>query len=348
MYVFIDTNIVTSAKFQFYRGRLGELNRYIKENQVTLILTSVLEAEFIRHYNDRFKELNDEYNGLCKDLEEYDIKSPWKSFQNDLNKKIYLPLKEFLTNPQNIKLELSKDCIESIVEDYREGKPPFGKSKKDEFKDAINIHLLKELKKSISEPIHIVSTDELFREAFSKSNHDFITHNNITQFLPVLRQLKPGDKNIGELLTKHFASAEFKDEAISYLENRDIYEAVDYNICIQWVESVAQLDFSFALTSLVGKNCEGVLYIQGLAYVLFTNTGAEAVFFDDSGNPIDVMFRGTVLINTSIPFKVQCKEEIDIQQPSIDKFEIDWSQLKVDVPKNRMKDGSLDFVSTLK
>lgn len=348
MYVFIDTNIVTSANFQFYRGGLGELNRYIKENQVTLILTSVLEAEFIRHCSDRFKALNDAYNVLCKDLEEYDIKSPWKSFQNDLNEKIYIPLEDFLANSQNIKLELSKDCIESIVEDYREGKPPFGKSKKDEFKDAINIHLLKEFKKSIPEPIHIVSTDELFREAFCKSNHDFITHKNINQFLPVLRQLKTGDKNIGELLTKYFDRVEFKDEAILYLGNRNIYKAVNYNICIQWVESVAQLDFSFALTSLVGKNCEGVLYIQGLAYVLFSNTGAEAVFFDDSGNPIDVMFRGTVLINTSIPFKVQCKEEINMQPPSIDKFEIDWSQLKVDVPKHRMKDGALDFISTLK
>lgn len=348
MYVFIDTNIVASAKFQFYQGGLYELNQYIKENQVTLILTSVLEAEFKRHYKDRFKKLDDAYNGLCKELEAYDIKSPWESFQSDLNKKIYLPLEEFLSRPQNIKLELSKDCIASIVEDYREGNPPFGKAKKDEFKDAINIHLLKEFKKSILEPIHLVSTDVLFREAFSECNHDFIVHHNINHFLPVLRQLKPGDKNMGELLTKYFDSTDFKDNAISYLENRDVYEAVDYNICIQWVESVNQLDFSFALTSVVGKDCEGVLSIKGLAYILFTNTGAEAVIFDDLGNPIDVMFRGTVLINTSIPFKVQCKEDIETQPPSIDKFEIDWSQLKVDVSKNGVKDGSIDFVSTLR
>lgn len=351
MYVFIDTNIVTSAKFQFYRGGLGELNRYIKENYVTLIVTSVLEAEFKHHYNDRLKELNNKYNGLCNDLNEYDIKSPWESFQSDLNEKIYLPLEEFLSRSENIKLDLSLECIKAIVDDYQVGRPPFSGSKKDEFKDAINIHLLKALKKSISEPIHIVSTDEAFRQAFSESNHDFIVHNNINRFLPVIRQLKPGDKNIGEVLTNYFNNVTFKNEVISYLKNRDNYKPVDYNIRIQSVKSVEQLDFTFALSSLAQKECEGILYIKGLAYVSFISLDAGMVFFDDFDNPIDLLFNGTVLIDTPISFKVRCKDSIENNEvlvPVIDKFDIDWSKLNVTITKNRMQDGSMDLTSIFK
>lgn len=351
MYVFIDTNIVTSAKFQFYRGGLGELNRYIKENYVTLIVTPVLEAEFKHHYNDRLKELNNKYNGLCNDLNEYDIKSPWESFQSDLNEKIYLPLEEFLSRSENIKLDLSLECIKAIVDDYQVGRPPFSGSKKDEFKDAINIHLLKALKKSISEPIHIVSTDEAFRQAFSESNHDFIVHNNINRFLPVIRQLKPGDKNIGEVLTNYFNNVTFKNEVISYLKNRDNYKPVDYNIRIQSVKSVEQLDFTFALSSLTQKECEGILYIKGLAYVSFISLDAGMVFFDDFDNPIDLLFNGTVLIDTPISFKVRCKDSIENNEvlvPVIDKFDIDWSKLNVTITKNRMQDGSMDLTSIFK
>ena len=351
MYVFIDTNIVTSAKFQFYRGGLGELNRYIKENYVTLIVTSVLEAEFKHHYNDRLKELNNKYNGLCNDLNEYDIKSPWESFQSDLNEKIYLPLEEFLSRSENIKLDLSLECIKAIVDDYQVGRLPFSGSKKDEFKDAINIHLLKALKKSISEPIHIVSTDEAFRQAFSESNHDFIVHNNINRFLPVIRQLKPGDKNIGEVLTNYFNNVTFKNEVISYLKNRDNYKPVDYNIRIQSVKSVEQLDFTFALSSLAQKECEGILYIKGLAYVSFISLDAGMVFFDDFDNPIDLLFNGTVLIDTPISFKVRCKDSIENNEvlvPVIDKFDIDWSKLNVTITKNRMQDGSMDLTSIFK
>lgn len=351
MYLFIDTNIIKSSQYDFKHGYLAELNRYIKERYVTLVLTSVLEAEYRRHCDTKTKIIYDKYQALQKEFDRYGIQWPLESIQGVLNEAIYSPLEAFLTQSENVKLKLSTICVDSIVEDYRYGRPPFTNSKNDEFKDAINIHLLKQFQETIPEPIHIISSDIAFGEALGKNNHDFIVHNNISDFVSLVRMLRPVEKNIGALLTKYFDSKDFQEQIITSLENRENYKAVDYDICIQRVESVTQLKHSFALAALAEKEGEGILYINGLAYILFTNVESDKDYIDDFGDPIEIMFRGQALINTSIPFKVQFEDSLEhtISVPSsIINIDIDWSKLNINVTKNRMKEGSVEFYTTFK
>ena len=176
-YVTLDTNIFISKKFDFSEeSQLGLLANYVKTKNIKVVLSNIVIKEVEKH-------IVEEGNNICGQLrklrsevlktasEKYIEQIGLESYLEILNKEEYQEKslnvwKSFINSLEPEILDTSKIDLDTIINDYFNGLPPFEKSdkKKNEFPDAFIANQINQRFKQ-NEMVAIVSKDNGFKRA---------------------------------------------------------------------------------------------------------------------------------------------------------------------------------------
>ena len=354
MYAFIDNNIFVNLNYKFDTGDLKELKTYINNNLVQLIITPVSNAELRKHYEKRVTQsILNKYIGLLKAFEEFNIPYLTDLTEDEIKRKLTNPLEQFLATPTNISLDISRLNIEALIDDYHHGRLPFEASKEDEFKDAINVQLLKRYQESKDETIYIISGDKGFNKAFEDNEgNKFKIYKSLNEFNTHLREYEANYKMIGYAIERHFGLPEFCDEVYNYLSNPKAYLYYDDRITLVDILKVNFKTPQYAITELTDNQCHGTIYLTGKCLVKYINSTDIHAFDIDESVSQDLLINGKIRFHTSVPFEIEYhrKEYNDNDVATnwlIDNFIINWSDLQIKLSQNDIHAISIDLEGSI-
>ena len=170
--VFIDTNNIIKFSKTFDSGILAELVHYCREGIIDFLTTDIIISELKKNKRKPILDDVDKFISAKRTLgNKYSIKFSDIGSNDELADPIlsnlYSKIDTFFRECGSNKLSLKKICFDKILDDYVNEVPPFTKGKPSEFKDAINIQLIKSHQKQVDEIMHVISEDEGFCEAFN-------------------------------------------------------------------------------------------------------------------------------------------------------------------------------------
>ncbi|WP_302498848.1 PIN domain-containing protein [uncultured Veillonella sp.] len=338
MLVFIDTCVFKNAHFHFKTGVLSELIGFIERGDIQVILTPVLEAELRKHYKKEIDSVWVKYSYLKKKFVNYDIDCFHGFLDEDVKDKLSSPLEWFLSNLNFIKLPLTDIDLERILYDYEHGRVPFASDKPDEFKDSLNLQLLRKYQEKGTEKIYIISTDAEFRDAFNGLD-GFEVYSSLADFRSVVKSLEPQYDDIQASLALYFENHEFVNQVESYLRDIKRYLSTNTNIKVRSIREFKNLNYSFSVSLLANNEYEGIIYINGIASIIYRNDAYFDPYVENDANLLGSLFwMGALHIDTSIPFKVAFENKLDLSEHNID---VNWNALQVSVSDEDITDISV-------
>lgn len=344
MLVFIDTCVFRDAHFHFKTSVFNILLDFIEKGDIQIILTPVLEAELRKHYKIEIDSVWGKYRDLKKKFINYDIDCFEGFSDEEIKAKLNSPLGRFLSNPNFIKLPLVDIDLESILCDYEHGRVPFASGKPDEFKDSLNFQLLRKYQEKSTEEIYIISTDTEFKAIFS-GLEGFKVYSSLTDFISFMKSLEPQHDDIQVFLDSYLENNVFMMQVEHCLRDTKRYLSTNANINVRLVKGFKYISCSASISSLTHDECEGTIYINGIATIMYRNNAYWDGAFDSDVNRLGLLFwTGNLRIDTSIPFKVVFENIEDLSEANVD---IDWNALQISVSDEDISDIVTERFSAL-
>ena len=361
--VFIDTNIFLKLGMKFTSGILLELERYCEQGLITLVFTDVVVAELKKHKRKPTIDAIERYIAAKENLcSKYDAKLVDNYSNEQLQKQIlngeYSKIDQFFKLCSAKKIPLDKLQLEQILDDYINTVSPFTNKKQYEFKDAMNINLIKYQKgqKDDDNNFIIISEDKGFIESFDLDD-GYTIYNNLFEFISLVRadtdyfahSISPLQSYLnGEKFNNYIIDVLQSLEYTVFLDGYDDSDVID-------VSNIDIKDIDFSINSMNGMPYLGELY---LTYSL----DAEYEFFDPYTSPYDsedkvfvyeniVRGKNTFLVRIELPFSFSFDNQniidrnIDIDDYKVQKELTDSIELEVqyDDVQVELTEHDIDF-----
>lgn len=343
--VFIDTNVFKKEHYQFDSGDFEELSQYINLGHVTLLLTPVLIAELKYHYNeDIIKKYMNSITGLARNLKKYNIPIVDTLTEAEIKGKLEEPLNRFLLNPKHTHKDLTELDINLILEDYCNNNPPFTSSKRDEFKDAINVQLIKHFHSTTHNTVYIVGDDCSFNEAFQNSDpQSFKLFKTLNDLNISLRPLVTDLQYLDEYLNDYMGQIEFKNSLVDNLKDTEKYPKIFRSMKVKSVEDINITKSMFAITKLYEGYCEGVINVEGTFSLISSRSLLIELGLDikDAYKIENINFRG------NIPYVISYKHEIHNGKQEyivVKCIDLKWDDFSIEISNQFL----LDYYSKIK
>ncbi|ADB17215.1 hypothetical protein Psta_2546 [Pirellula staleyi DSM 6068] len=172
-HVFLDTCVWDAMKYDFDGKQFIALADLVEANDARVLLPKSTELEINRHLEDRANEAFAQIRKCSRDapfarsLYSTDLLSGDEVLGQlrELARKAWAAAKKRVRSRSIGYSGIDLDCV---MEQFRLNIPPFGKSKCQEFPDAITIQILKAYSNKFKLPIAVVSQDKGFLEACNK------------------------------------------------------------------------------------------------------------------------------------------------------------------------------------
>lgn len=317
--VFIDTNNIIKFSKTFDSGILAELRHYCREGIIDFLTTDIIISELKKN---KRKPILDDVNKFISAKQTLsnkysiifnDIKSNYK-LADPILSSLYSKIDTFFKECGSNKLSLKKLCFDKILDDYINEVPPFTKGKPYEFKDAINIQLIKSHQKQIDEMIHVISEDEGFCEAFNDIDK-FKVHNNLFDFIKIVRMDNLPCVQSLALLEKYLQDEDFKKSIITGL-----VETVSYSISLDIFDDAEILEISDVKVNNIEFSIDGEtddLLKSGDLYISYS-IEVFYEYFDPYSSPYDSETKSFVYHNI---IKNTSRFDVDLVVPFVLEFE---------------------------
>ena len=169
-YVFIDTQALRKARFDWDGRSLKRLTEFAKQGQLRLLTTDVTIGEIKSQLRELLIEANsalDKHSGILRQLGASAIMDSVRDQATAL-RTLEAAFEEFLQQVKAINVPLIPD-IRGVLDDYFTRQPPFSNKKKAEFPDAISVASLRLWCQQGGRTAYIVSEDSDMRECCSEA-----------------------------------------------------------------------------------------------------------------------------------------------------------------------------------
>lgn len=363
---FIDTNIFIKLGMKFSSGILLELERYCEQGLITLVFTDVLVAELKKHKKKPALEAVERYISAKENLcSKYDAKIVDNCTNQQLQKQVlnreYSKIEQFFQLCNAKKISLDKLQLEQILDDYINTIPPFTNKKQYEFKDAMNINLIKYLKSQDAADdnnIVIISEDNGFIESFNLEE-GYIIYNNLFEFISLVRTATDYFAHSISPLQQYLKGEEFDNYIVNGLESLEykvFLDGYDDSDVID-VSNINVQDIDFSINEMNGMPYLGELY---LTYSL----DVEYEFFDPYTSPYDsedkvfiyeniIHGKDTFLVHIELPFSFSfdnkniidrniAVDDCEVQKELTDSIEV---EVQFDGTQVELTEQDIDFDS---
>ena len=169
-YVFVDTQALRRARFDWNGRSLSKLAEFTKRGQLRLLVTDIT----VREVKSQLKELLTEasssllkHSGIIGQLGASAAVDRIRDQAAALSA-LEASFDEFLKNTKAIDVPLISD-VKSLLDDYFTRRPPFSTKKKAEFPDAMSIASVRQWCQQNNSTAYIVSDDPDLRECCSEA-----------------------------------------------------------------------------------------------------------------------------------------------------------------------------------
>ena len=232
--VFLDTNIFSSAKFNYNSGNLYNFLENAKEHSIQVYITSVVETEIkkqIKHVSQKHHEAI--YNAILNGAIKYDMEFTRGNDFCDYMESRLLELFGNMIENYDIKIipcSLNVDDTDLLMDMHYDIKPPFTKDKKSEFKDAISlINILNFIRKKDGWHNTIFATLDNGCILFCKKNEmKYCRH--ISKISDLILSQNDHDKFIEKNrdTISQYLRAYFNDRKIDYCIESNLWNSEDF------------------------------------------------------------------------------------------------------------------------
>lgn len=228
IYVCLDSNQYIQCCYNFLGGKLKNLKMYCNQGLVKLIITDIIISEVKMHIKE---DINEFVENRKRELNKARVLSSVKYiaafdfiFQEidigKLNMTIEQQFEEYINDKNVIIIDNDMINLNKVLDDYFNIKPPFEKTKKrNEFKDAFIINILKNYSQKKRIQVHMISSDVGFNKAI-ENNHCFKIYKEISDFFNFMND--KCHKEIFDKLESYiklpFISTKIEEETSDYLE----------------------------------------------------------------------------------------------------------------------------------
>ena len=232
--VFLDTNIFSSAKFNYNSGNLCNFLENAKEHSIQVYITSVVETEIKKQIKD-FSQKHHEaiYNAILNGVIKHDMEFTRSNDFCDYMESRLLELFSNMIDDYDIKIipcSLNVGDTDLLMDMHYDIKPPFTKDKKSEFKDSISlINILNFIRKKDSWHNTIFVTLDSGCILFCKKNEmKYCRH--ISKVSNIILSQNDHDKFIERNRDTIFQylRAYFNDRKIDYCIESNLWNSEDY------------------------------------------------------------------------------------------------------------------------
>lgn len=165
--VFIDTCTFQSRNFQFLQYILDKVRVFCDEGKIRILVTDILIGEVKKHIVDitesTYKQLTQAKKDLqiLRNMPDLEVAGIFrdKSTLEEQKNRLLENFDIFLSASSIENVSLNKANLDDVFLRYFNVLPPFGKGKKDEIPDAVNISVLESVSTDRQMPIYVVSSD---------------------------------------------------------------------------------------------------------------------------------------------------------------------------------------------
>lgn len=214
MVLFFDTNVYEGAKFNLNDNKFKKLRKYLGDDKIILLYTSVTVGEVKNHIRRRLEDEVQKYNHLVrKDIPILSKDSKYGLEEiscEDVTNHVIKEFEDFFNSYNVVRVPLNPLDAEELIEDHFAQRLPFENKKPNEFKDAIMIKAIKAYQKQIEEEILVVSNDEGFRASFPEP--EFKVVNYFGQALMAIEtEVQARLRKVEEAVEKAIEKGTFRD-----------------------------------------------------------------------------------------------------------------------------------------
>lgn len=363
-YVFLDTNIFSSAKFNYRNGNLHNFLKNAMDYSIKVYITSVTKIEIMNKIRDFSKKHHESIsNAISSGIAYSQIENKEECFSLDKFRDTLLKFFEDAIDDYEIKIlpcSLSENDTNLIMEMHYNKKPPFCPDKQNEFKDTISlINILNFIKKEkVLKNAIFVSQDNdciLFCQEnnmkycnhISKISHIILSQNDHNQFIKNNREI------ILKYLQEHFKNKKIDYEILCNLWNSEnLVDIREEETIINNIELI-----NYYINSIENENDENdtikVIDISvdiklDLTFKTYPYGDDETAFDDKEDNVliywryIETTFNEVIVSenkNFSIFYSLKENKIVDIEQQDLIEVNIEGY-----IGDYRYNEGSVDHV----
>lgn len=177
-YLTFDTNYIEGTSFMFDSYFFEIIKEHIKEENIKIILSSIIDNEIIRHLESWINDNISKYQRCFKKLQflEEDLSLPKIEKKENI---ITIALDKYDKFKRDLDIEIiSADNVspEEVFNDYFEKKGAFSNSKPNEFKDSF---AFKSIKKYVGDnPLYVLSKDNDWKSMINEEQDEFFMNHN--------------------------------------------------------------------------------------------------------------------------------------------------------------------------
>jgi PIN domain-containing protein len=159
-YVFIDTQALRRARFDWSGRSLSKLAEFAKRGQLHLLVTDVTVKEVKSQLGELLTEASSSLNKHSRILEQLGASAAIERVRDQTSalSTLEAAFEQFLRVTQAVNVTLISD-VKGILDDYFARRPPFSSKKKAEFPDAISIASLRLWCEKNNATTYVVSED---------------------------------------------------------------------------------------------------------------------------------------------------------------------------------------------
>lgn len=259
---FIDTQVFVSANFNPSSKPIGIMRYLAAHRHIHLLLPSVTKSELFKHL--KAKTINEcialekadraatalKFVGSQQAREVY-FKINTSGHQDSIARSVARSFNTFLNELHVKHLSCESVLLKDVMEDHFENRPPFSKTKPNEFKDAAVVHAIRDyVNDNDIEKLIVVSNDMDFHRAFE---HD--CHYELFKNLNDLASKYPDQQFVGLVaeVAEEGLNADLKSELDSYVSNIGMFTVqVEGNIDL--IETKYDIPDPLVLSAQVDNN----------------------------------------------------------------------------------------------
>jgi hypothetical protein len=229
-YVFVDTQALRKARFDWNGRSLSKLAEFAKQGQLSLLVTDITIGEVKSQLRELLAEASSsliKHSGILEQLGASIAIERMKD-QVSASSALEAAFEDFLKKTRAINVPLVSD-VKSVLEDYFARRPPFSTKKKAEFPDAISVASIRSWCQQRHSTAYIVSDDPDLRGCCSGSSPLFHS------------------ESISEIISQATVSQEVHDALEKALSESE-------NLSDRLAEEIKEVDVEF---SRYGRNDRG-------------------------------------------------------------------------------------------
>ena len=271
--VFIDTQVVIEANYQFKAGSLKRLADLAKKGSIHLVLTTVTVQEVISNLNAQISESKRAMSQFRKDgrvlwnctspcFSVLFKKTDWEQIRANLTSQF----EGFLADTKATILPINDSVATEVFERYFSSKAPFeeAEKKKHEFPDAFALSSLEKWCEGIDEKAYVVTGDKGFQRACDGSWH-LIAINKAERMLEMVAKedelseladlvLEPNIDLLKEGIVAQFEWAGFYVE--THEGNVEDVKVISVELLDSYLVEVAESAMTFGLDARIRYSAE--------------------------------------------------------------------------------------------